>query len=97
MTETPLNMPSKIKKPVEINSISSSDKNEPGVPKDKFERIFYKRQKAEDLARRKELKQQILELKSKLERTNNMKDVEKIHDQLVGLENEKEKIEARYG
>ena len=62
-----------------------------------MERIFYKRQKAEDLARRKDLKQQILELKSKIERTNNMKDVEKIYAQLIGLENEKEKIEARYG
>jgi len=62
-----------------------------------LERIFYKRQKAEDLARRKDLKQQILELKSKIERTNNMKDVEKIYAQLIGLENEKEKIEARYG
>lgn len=55
MTETPLNQPSKFKKPVEINSISSSDQQDAKVPKDKFERIFYKRQKAEDLARRKEI------------------------------------------
>ena len=56
MTEAPLNQSSKFKKPLEINSISSSDKNEVAIPKDKFERIFYKRQRAEDLERRKELK-----------------------------------------
>ena len=49
------------------------------------------------MERRKELKKQIFDLRNQLEKTTDMKEVEKIHDRLVGLETEKEKIEANYG